>query len=76
MTHYTRQDAAHQTIRFFSFGTRQITSLVTLDKEPIWNYPDVTLSRDGRLLLYRMLGPGGQRFNAHREFPLSIRAAV
>jgi Tol biopolymer transport system component len=47
----SRQDAPHQTIRFFSFATRQITSLVTLDKEPIWNYPDVALSRDGRQLL-------------------------
>jgi Tol biopolymer transport system component len=47
----SRQDAPHQTIRFFSFATRQITSLVTLDEEPIWNYPDVALSHDGRLLL-------------------------
>jgi Tol biopolymer transport system component len=47
----SRQDAPHQTIRFFSFVTRQITSLVTLDKEPIWDYPDVALSRDGRQLL-------------------------
>jgi Tol biopolymer transport system component len=47
----SRQEAPHQTIRFFSFGSRQIIPLVTLDKEPIWNYPDVTLSRDGQLLL-------------------------
>ena len=47
----SRQDAPYQTIRFFSFATRQTTSLATLDKEPIWDYPDVALSNDGRLLL-------------------------
>ena len=47
----SRQDGPHQTIRFFSFATRRITSLVTLDKEVIWNYPDVALSGDGRQLL-------------------------
>jgi len=47
----SREDAPHQTIRFFSFATRQIASLVMLDKEPIWDYPDVALSRDGRRLL-------------------------
>ena len=47
----SRQDGPHQTIRFFSFATRRITSLATLDREMIWNYPDVALSRDGRRLL-------------------------
>ena len=47
----TREDAPHQTVRFFSFATRQITSLVILDREPIWNYPDVALSNDGHRLL-------------------------
>jgi len=47
----SREDAPHQTVRFFSFATRQITSLVILDREPIWNYPDVALSNDGRRLL-------------------------
>lgn len=50
-----RENTPHQTIRFFSFATHQVTSLVTLDKEPIWNYPDVTLSNDGRRLLYACL---------------------
>ncbi|MBV9676887.1 MAG: hypothetical protein JO185_11170 [Acidobacteriaceae bacterium] len=50
-----REDAPRQTIRFFSFTTRQTTSLVTLDKEPIWNYPDVALSNDGRRLLFARL---------------------
>jgi hypothetical protein len=48
----SRRDGPHQTIRFFSFATRRITSLVTLDKEVIWNYPDVALSRDGSRLLF------------------------
>lgn len=51
----SREEAPYQTIRFFSFTTRQITPLATLDKEPIWDYPDVALSRDGRLLLYACL---------------------
>jgi len=46
-----RDYAPRQTIRFLSFATHQVTSLVTLDKEPIWNYPDVALSNDGRRLL-------------------------
>ncbi len=47
----SRQDTLRQTIRFFSFATRQVTPLLTLDKEPIWDYPDVALSRDGHRLL-------------------------
>jgi eukaryotic-like serine/threonine-protein kinase len=56
----SKQDGVHQTIRFFSFPTRRITSLVTLDGEPIWNYPDVALSGDGRQLLSACLD---QEFN-------------
>ena len=51
----SRQDAPRQTIRFFSFTAHQIASLATLDKEPIWDYPDVALSRDGRRLLVARL---------------------
>ncbi|MDQ2840190.1 MAG: protein kinase [Acidobacteriota bacterium] len=51
----SRQDSPDQTIRFFSFATRRVTSLVTLDKEPIWDYPDVALSPDGRRLLFACL---------------------
>jgi eukaryotic-like serine/threonine-protein kinase len=56
----SKQEGPRQTIRFFSFATRQITSLVTLDREPIWNYPDVALSSDGRQLLSACLD---QEFN-------------
>lgn len=48
----SREDLPYQTIRFFSFATRQVTPLVTLERDPIWN---VALSRDGRLLLYACL---------------------
>ncbi len=47
----SREEGSRQTVRFFSFGTRQVSSVLTLDKEPIWDYPDVALSSDGRRLL-------------------------
>ncbi len=47
----SREDAPHQTIRFFSFASGRVTPLVILSKEPIWDYPDLALSRDGRQLL-------------------------
>ena len=47
----SREEGSRQTVRFFSFATRQISSLLTLDREPIWSYPDVALSSDGRRLL-------------------------
>jgi serine/threonine protein kinase/Tol biopolymer transport system component len=40
-----------QTVRFFSFVTRRVTPLLTLEGELIWNYPNVALSPDGRSLL-------------------------
>ncbi len=51
----SRQDSPQQTIRFFSFATRRVTSLAILAKEPIWNYPNVALSQDGRLMLFAYL---------------------
>ena len=51
----SRQDGPRQTIHFFDFGTRQITPLMTFDKEPIWDYPNVALSNDGRRLLFACL---------------------
>jgi eukaryotic-like serine/threonine-protein kinase len=47
----SHEESSRQTVRFFSFATRQVSSLLTLDKEPIWNYPNVALSSDGRRLL-------------------------
>ena len=51
----SREDEARQTVRFFSFATRRIVPLLTLDKEPIWDYPDLALSCDGRRLLFASL---------------------
>ena len=51
----SREDAPHQTIRFFNLATRRTTPLVEVGKDPIWNYPDVAISRDGRQLLYSCL---------------------
>lgn len=47
----SRQDDTHQTVRFFDFSTRRVTPLVTVDKVPVWDYPDLALSRDSHLLL-------------------------
>jgi Tol biopolymer transport system component len=47
----SRVQGERQTARFFSFVTRQVTPLQTLEGELIWNRPDVALSADGRRLL-------------------------
>lgn len=47
----SRNDTPRQTIRFYSFDTGRITQVMKLDKDPIWDYPDIALSNDGRLLL-------------------------
>src|SRR5215469_4196660 len=47
----SRVQGKRQTVRFFSFVTRQVTPLLTLDGELIWNYPNVALAPDGRRLL-------------------------
>lgn len=51
----SREDVPHQTIRFFNFATGHVIPLVTLEKAPIWDYPDLALSRDGRQLLVSCL---------------------
>ncbi len=51
----TKEETKQQTIRFFSFATRRTSPLLAVDKEPlIWN-PGLSLSADGRLLLYAQL---------------------
>ncbi len=47
----SREDRPYQTVRFFSFSTRRVYPLLTFDREPIWNYPDLALTDDGRVLL-------------------------
>ena len=47
----SKETGPRQTVRFFSFATRRVTPLLTLEREPIWDYPDVALSSDGHRLL-------------------------
>lgn len=47
----SREDAPEQTVRFFSFATRRIYPLLTYGREPIWDYPNLALTDDGRVLL-------------------------
>lgn len=47
----SREDAPEQTVRFFSFATRRIYSLLTFGREPIWDYPNLALTDDGCVLL-------------------------
>jgi Tol biopolymer transport system component len=42
-------------VRFYSFASGQVTPLVDLDGEPFWNAPVLSLSPDGRSLLYARL---------------------
>jgi hypothetical protein len=51
----SKEQGPHQIVRFFSFATRQITELLTLEGGPTWNSPDVALSSDGRRLLIARL---------------------
>ncbi len=51
----SKEPAARQTIRFFSFATRRITPLLAVDKEPLWWQAGLALSPDGRDLLYAQL---------------------
>jgi hypothetical protein len=48
----TKEDVPRPTIRFYSFATRRITPLVTVEKEPLPLHPGLALAPDGRWLLY------------------------
>src|SRR6516225_8800791 len=52
---FSKDQSPHQIVRFFSFATRQVTPLLSLEGELIWNSPDVALSSDGRRLLIARL---------------------
>ena len=41
-----------RTIQFYSFATRHVTPLLTIEKDPLYFQPGLTISPDGRLLLY------------------------
>ena len=46
------EDKAHPAIKFFSFATRQITTLASVEKMPQRDQPGLSFARDGRWLLY------------------------
>jgi Tol biopolymer transport system component/serine/threonine protein kinase len=46
-----RENQMRQSVRFFSFATRQVTTILRLDKDPGWIFPALALSSDGRRLL-------------------------
>ncbi len=48
----SKEDTPRQTIKFFSFATRRITPLVTVEKEALFYQSGLTLAPDGRTLLY------------------------
>ncbi len=56
----SRENRPTQTVHFFSFARRQVSALATIDRQPIWDYPDLALSADGRQLVYASLD---QEFN-------------
>lgn len=51
----SKETTPRQTVKFFSFATRRIAPLVTVEKEPLWWQPGLSLSPDGRRLLYAQL---------------------
>jgi eukaryotic-like serine/threonine-protein kinase len=46
-----RENQTRQSVRFFSFATRQVVEILRLEKDPGWIFPAVALSSDGRRLL-------------------------
>jgi eukaryotic-like serine/threonine-protein kinase len=46
-----RENETRQSVRFFSFATRQVAEILRLEKAPGWIFPAVALSSDGRRLL-------------------------
>jgi hypothetical protein len=46
-----RDEPSRPVVRFFNLSTRQVTPLFPLEKETMWEVPDVDLSQDGRYAL-------------------------
>ncbi len=46
--------AAHPpySIKFYDFTDRRLTEVATTDKQPIWTYPGLSASFDGKIILY------------------------
>ncbi len=47
-----KEMSPRRTIQFYSFATRHVTPLLTIEKDPLYFQPGLTISPDGRLLLY------------------------
>ena len=47
-----KEEQPRQTVKFFSFATRRITPLLTVEKKPLTVLPGLVLSHNGRWLLY------------------------
>ena len=52
-----KEEAPQQTIRFFSFATRRITPLVTVNGEALYWLSGLALSPDGKRLLFAQPEP-------------------
>ncbi len=52
-----KEEAPQQTIRFYSFATRRITPLVTVNGEALYWLPGLALSADGKRLLFAQPEP-------------------
>jgi Tol biopolymer transport system component len=46
-----RENQMQQSVRFFSFATRHVATILRLEKDPGWIFPALALSSDGRRLL-------------------------
>lgn len=51
----TKEEGPNQTARFYSFATRRLTALASVDKTPVWQFPTLALSPDGKSMLYAQL---------------------
>ena len=48
----SKEDKPEQTIKFFSFATRRVTPLLTVDNDSLTSPTSLVMSPDGRWLLY------------------------
>jgi eukaryotic-like serine/threonine-protein kinase len=55
-------------IKFFSFATRGVTQLGVLEREPLQGPPGLTISPDGRWLLYAQVDQGGSNLMLVENF--------
>ncbi len=51
----SKETGTRQTIKFFSFASRRITPLVTVDREALWWQAGLALSPDGKRLLFAQM---------------------